>query len=220
MKNTSLVKVLTLSLLAIPGISSADGIVSLAKLEMGGQLTVQNKKEINLEVQGGESIKLTKGHATVEISKLAAFFSFSEPTLTIKQKGQTFVINIPKDSYHNKEAFTLKSEDSNLNYDLYLRKHVARGRFFEKEDSQVCNYHIMENHCETENGSTSCNMKSVMKIGIQDGISKHQLLGVTYKLTLAQKNAGLAEFSSTVEDSEKIQFKATEACHSPLGFEH
>lgn len=212
MKNVNLANLALFSLLVMPAVSHADLLSK--KIDLNGSLKIQGSlASIVLEEKSGDSIRLKKGDMEIEVVKIAKLISLSTPTLLIKQHGQTFSVNVPRESYHNLDAFTLKSEDSNLNYDLYLRRTEIKESKFETSEIRECALKQHQYICATDfDGKFDCDWHEGYASGTQNGIATYLSSMITYKLTFAQKNIQIAEFTSIDSVTKPIHFTPAEEC--------
>lgn len=196
MNNKSLATMLALSTLILPAVSSARLTNEIIRHE--GILSVPGASSIKLEQHAGRAINLNKGMMEIRTTKVPMGFSLLDPQLVLKQNGQTLTIDIPTDKYSDEETFTVLGKDSNLNYDLYLRKMITSSKAVSAVVTQICTYQKFGMTCGVDvNGAYNC--VSGMKDIAGTQLAKNTTVDVTttYKLTLGQKNVAKAEFTSS-----------------------
>jgi len=211
MKNINLLSILTYSALMIPTLTNA-ALVN-QRIDMTGPLSIQGKDSIVLEQRAGRAITLNKGTMEIRAEKVPMGFSLIDPRLIIKQNGQTLTIDVPTDNYHNDDNFTLSAKDSNLNYDLYLRRTVTKGSVTQKEEVQACTAREYTYKCGVDiNAAFNCVHGMMDKPGIQKARNSYVSTTTTYKLTLGKNNIQVAEFTSNKVATEKIKSEELESC--------
>lgn len=196
----------------LPGASYAGGIAN-SRIEHKGVLSIVGKDTIRLEQKSGNSILLKKGEMQIRTEKVPLGFSLLDPRLILKQNGQTLAIDIPTENYHNEEAFTYLSKNSDLNLDLYLRKTQTNGKITEKLEVVECFYKAPQLVCGLDNsGNANCVGAIMDKVGKQQVKNTYQDLTITYKLTFGKNSVQQAEFTSSVTTLEKKKTEALEDC--------
>lgn len=206
MNNKTLAFALALSTLILPAVSSARLTNEIIQHE--GSLSISNATSLKLEQHAGRAINLKNGAMEIRTTRVPMGFSLLDPQLVLKQNGQTLRIDIPSDKYSDEETFTVLGKDSNLNYDLYLRKSVTAGKAIQATRDQACTYKEFGTKCGVDfEGKFNCVAGMQDRPGIQKVKNTTVDVTTTYKLTLGQKNIGLAEFTSskTVTELKKSE---------------
>ncbi len=212
MKSKALATATIFSILAIPSLSQA-GLTN-SRLIHEGILSIPGKANIKLEQRGGRSITLNKGMTEVITEKVSLGFSLLDPKLVIKQNGKSLILDIPYENYHTAETFTYLTKDSDLNYDLYLRRSAIVSVEVQKVEMQGCTYKEAGPVCGVDvNGSYNCVISLLDKPGSQKARNTYVDTKTTYKLTLGKAGIIQAEFSSTKVVVEKKKSMALESCH-------
>lgn len=211
MNNISLLSVVAFSALIVPSLTNA-ALVN-TRIDLKGALSIQGKDSIVLEQRAGRAITLNKGAMEIRAEKVPMGFSLIDPRLVIKQNGQTLAIDVSTDNYHNDDNFTLKAKDSNLNYDLYLRKTETKSAISVREEIQVCTAKEYTYKCGIDmNAAYNCVHGIMDKPGVQKAKNSFITKTTTYKLTLGRNNVQVAEFESSEAKTEKIKSEELEAC--------
>lgn len=206
MNNKTLAIMLTLSTLTLPAVSSAR--LTNESIRHEGVLAVSGASIISLSQQAGRAITLNKGVMEITTTRVPLGFSLLDPQLVLKQNGQTLRIDIPTDKYSDEETFTLLSKDSDLNYDLYLRKTTSTGKAVSAVVTQICRYQKYGLNCGVDtDGKYDCVGGLNDVVGVQQVRNTVVDVTTTYKLTLGQKNVLKAEFTSS---KTKAEIKSTE----------
>lgn len=206
MNNKTLAMALTLSTLILPAISSARLTNEIIRHE--GIIAIPGAASIKLEQHAGRAITLNKGLMEIRTTKVPMGFSLLDPQLVLKQNGQTLYVDIPSDKYSGEENFTVLGKDSNLNYDLYLRKTTTTSKAVSAVVTQICKYQKFGMNCGVDvDGKYNCVAGMKDEAGTQQAKNTTVDITTTYKLTLGQKNVLKAEFTSS---KVKTELKSSE----------
>ncbi|MBC7430230.1 MAG: hypothetical protein H7336_16570 [Bacteriovorax sp.] len=150
----------------------------------------------------------------IKTTKVPMGFSLLDPQLVIKQNGKTMSIDVDTDSYFgDEESFALLAKDSDLNYDLFLKKTVTNSKAVQEVKTQACTFQQFGSKCGIDiDGKYNCVMGLVDKMGVQQISNTSVDVTETYKLTLGQKNVLKAEFTSSQTITELKKSEVLSVC--------
>lgn len=211
MNNKTLAVAIAFSILSLPTVSNAR--LSNEIISHSGIIAIPGGAALKLEQQAGRGITLNKGYMEIKTTKVNMGFSLLDPQLIIKQNGQTMMLDIASQNYAGDENFTLKASDSDLNYDLFLRKTTKTSLPSQVIKGQVCAYREYGVTCGTDfDGKYDCVAGMVDRSGVQQVRTSTVDVTDTYKLTLGQKNVLKAEFTSSKTRSEILSTEELSRC--------
>lgn len=208
MKNKTLAILFSFSTLILPMTASAGLTNEVIRHE--GIIVIPGAASIKIEQHAGRAITLNKGLMEIRTTKVPMGFSLLDPQLVLKQNGQTLTIDIPSNKYSDDETFTVSERDTNLNYDLYLRKSTTSSQAVQTIKTQVCSYKEFGTKCGVDfDGKYNCVTGLQDRPGVQQVRNTSVDITTTYKLTLGQKKVLKAEFTSSktntvIKSSEEL----------------
>ncbi|MBC7712306.1 MAG: hypothetical protein H7177_03150 [Rhizobacter sp.] len=212
MKLNTLSLIMILSTLILSAVASAR--LTNETIPHTGILAIPGANSITLSQHAGRTITLNKGYLEIKTTKVPMGFSLLTPQLVIKQNGQTMYIDVDTDGYQaDEESFNLLSKDSDLNYDLYLRRSTTSTKDVQAITTQACTYQELGTKCGIDvDGKYNCIVGMQDKSGVQKVRNTTADVTVSYKLTLGQKNVAKAEFTSAQTTTELKKSEELSAC--------
>jgi hypothetical protein len=169
---------------------------------MKSSLKIFNFKEIQLDRDGNATFR--PGLINVSYAHMPMLFANK---LTLEQNGQKKIIKLPKESYHNEFEFTLRGTDTNLDYDIYMRKTSPKiTGVVEKNDSITCQIQ------KTGTSWVTGNVVTKTYEGRQTVLTRVTSTVSTIKMSLIRDGRTEAEVSEVFTDTDTLTLAVVSGC--------